>query len=34
LLGYMITPTTEVFIKVVDEKTIYVSNLRVPPSGP
>jgi len=34
LLGYMITPTTQVFIKVVDEKTFYVSNLQVPPSGP
>jgi hypothetical protein len=34
LLGYMITPTTQVFIKMVDEKTFYVSNLQVPPSGP
>lgn len=33
-IGYMITPTTNLFIKVVDEKTFFVSNLRIPPSGP
>ena len=34
LLGYMITPTTQLYIKEIDEKTYYVSNLKVPPSGP
>ena len=34
LLGYMITPTTKLYIKMIDEKTFYVSNLQVPPSGP
>jgi len=34
LLGYMITPTTRLFIKMIDEKTFYVSNLQLPPSGP
>ena len=34
LLGYMITPTTDLFIKEIDEQTYYVSNLRLPPSGP
>ena len=34
LLGYMITPTTQLYIKNVDQNTYYVSNLRTPPSGP
>ena len=33
-LGYMITPTTNLFIKVVDEKTFFASNLRIPASRP
>jgi hypothetical protein len=34
LLGYMITPTTNLYIKEIDENRYYVSNLRVRPSGP
>ena len=34
LLGYMITPTTQLYIKKIDDKTFNVSNLQVPPSGP
>ena len=34
LLGYMITPTTQLHIKMIDEKTFRVSSLQVPPSGP
>jgi hypothetical protein len=34
VLGYMITPTTQLYIKKIDDKTYYVSNLQVPPSGP
>ena len=34
LLGYMITPTTQMTIKEIDEKTYRISNLHIPPSGP
>ncbi len=34
LLGYILTPSTQLYIKVVDENTFYVSNLRLPPSAP
>ena len=34
LLGYMITPTTQLYIKNIADRTYYVSNLQVPPSGP
>ena len=32
LLGYMLTPTNQLYIKKIDDKTYYVSNLRPPPS--